>query len=139
MTGVSVVSRDWDEVADVQPALESGNSLGTSAHDQQLHEPLRGWNAFSTTFLVMFKEEGRKSLEFAKKRQIVLFPLLLTLITALTTVGLQFLVGDSSAQVSDIDQKKVDRIKQALENGEFPVDTARIAEKMTSLEKLIQG
>ena len=45
----------------------------------------------------------------------------------------------ASKGVSDIDQKKVDRIKQALENGEFPVDTARIAEKMTSLEKLIQG
>lgn len=105
MTGVRVVSRDWDEVADVQTALESGNSLGTSAHDQQLHEPLRGWNAFSTTFLVMFKEEGRKSLEFAKKRQMVLFPLLLTLVTAITTIGLQFLVGDSSAQVADIESK----------------------------------
>ena len=105
MTGVRVISRDWDEVADVQPALESGNSLGTSAHDQQLHEPLRGWNAFSTTFLVMFKEEGRKSLEFAKKRQMVLFPLLLTLVTAITTIGLQFLVGDSSAQVADIESK----------------------------------
>tara|TARA_B110000037_G_C16642542_1_gene311124 strand:- start:129 stop:479 length:351 start_codon:yes stop_codon:yes gene_type:complete len=45
----------------------------------------------------------------------------------------------ASKGVSDIDQKKVDRIKQALENGEFPVDTNRIAEKMTSLEKLIQG
>jgi|TARA_B110000503_G_scaffold45457_1_gene74361 negative regulator of flagellin synthesis FlgM len=45
----------------------------------------------------------------------------------------------ASKGVSEIDQKKVDRIKQALENGEFPIDTARIAEKMTSLEKLIQG
>ena len=45
----------------------------------------------------------------------------------------------ASKGVSDIDQEKVDRIKQALENGEFPVDTARIAEKMTSLENLIQG
>ena len=45
----------------------------------------------------------------------------------------------ASKDVSDINQKKVDLIKQALENGEFPIDTARIAEKMTSLEKLIQG
>ena len=45
----------------------------------------------------------------------------------------------ASKDISDINQKKVDRIKQALENGEFPIDTARIAEKMTSLEKLIQG
>ncbi len=45
----------------------------------------------------------------------------------------------ASKDVSDINQKKVDRIKQALEDGEFPVDAARVAEKMTSLEKLIQG
>ena len=104
MSGMSIVSRDWDEVADV--SFESNeNTLGTSAHDQYLHEPLRGWHAFSATFHVMFKEEGRKSLEFAKKRQMVLFPLLLTLVTAISTIGLQFLVGDSSAQVSDIESK----------------------------------
>jgi len=103
VSGVSVVSRDWDEVIDVESM--NTQSLGTSAHDQKLHEPLRGWEAFSTTFRVMFKEEGRKSLEFAKKRQMVLFPLLLTLVTAITTIGLQFLVGDSSAQVADIESK----------------------------------
>tara|TARA_B100000767_G_scaffold142315_1_gene134457 strand:+ start:393 stop:2099 length:1707 start_codon:yes stop_codon:yes gene_type:complete len=101
--GVSIGSRDWDDVADVDST--SSPSLGTSAHDQSLHEPLRGWYAFSATFRVMFKEEGRKSLEFAKKRQMVLFPLLLTLVTAITTIGLQFLVGDSSAQVADIESK----------------------------------
>ena len=103
MPGVSVVSRDWNDVDDVNST--SAHPMGTSAHDQFLHEPLRGWHAFSATFRVMFKEEGRKSLEFAKKRQMVLFPLLLTLVTAITTIGLQFLVGDSSAQVSDIDSK----------------------------------
>lgn len=102
MPGATIVSRDWDDVAEGTP-LNAG--LGTSAQGQELHEPLRGWSSFSATFRVMFKEEGRKSIEFAKKRQIVLFPLLLTLITALTTVGLQFLVGDSSAQVADIEQK----------------------------------
>ena len=45
----------------------------------------------------------------------------------------------ASKGVSDINQKKVDRIKEALENGEFPIDPASIAEKMSSLEKLIQG
>lgn len=103
MPGVSVVSRDWDEVAESHST--SSHPMGTSAHDQYLHEPLRGWHAFSATFRVMFKEEGRKSLEFAKKRQMVLFPLLLTLVTAITTIGLQFLVGDSSAQVSDLESK----------------------------------
>ena len=103
MPGVSVVSRDWEEVVGQEYSLQE--PLGTSSHEQRLHEPLRGWNAFSATFRVMFKEEGRKSIEFAKKRQIVLFPLLLTLVTAVTTIGLQFLVGDSSAQVSDLESK----------------------------------
>jgi len=103
VSGVSVVSRDWDEVIEVDSM--NTQSLGTSAHDQELHEPLRGWEAFSATFRVMFKEEGRKSLEFAKKRQMVLFPLLLTLVTAITTIGIQFLVGDSAAQVTDIESK----------------------------------
>jgi hypothetical protein len=35
----------------------------------------------------------------------VLFPLLLTLVTAISTIGLQFLVGDSAAQSSDLDNK----------------------------------
>ena len=103
MPGVSVVSRDWEEVVGDGHSLQE--PLGTSSHQQHLHEPLRGWNAFSATFRVMFKEEGRKSIEFAKKRQIVLFPLLLTLVTAVTTIGLQFLVGDSTGQVSDLESK----------------------------------
>lgn len=103
MSGAHISSRDWNDVAEGQPVAHT--AMGTSSQGQTLHEPLRGWASFSATFLVMFKEEGRKSMEFAKKRQIVLFPLLLTLITALTTVGLQFLVGDSTAQVSDIEQK----------------------------------
>jgi flagellar biosynthesis anti-sigma factor FlgM len=45
----------------------------------------------------------------------------------------------ASKDISDVNQKKVDSIKQALENGEFPINTALIAEKMTRLEKLIQG
>ncbi len=80
-------------------------SPSTAVPGLTLREPLRGWNAFSATFKVMFIEESRKSVEFAKKRQIVLFPLLLTLVTAISTVGLQFLVGDSTAQTSDIDAK----------------------------------
>ncbi|MDA8749742.1 hypothetical protein N9M68_06390 [Candidatus Poseidonia alphae] len=95
-----IESRTWDdEIPERLP------SLGTSAHGATLTEPLRGWNAFSATFRVMFVEEGRKSVEFAKKRQMVLFPLLLTLVTAISTIGLQFLVGDSAAQSSDLDNK----------------------------------
>ena len=100
MSGTFMESRPWtDEV------VEDHRPLGTSSHGVQLNEPLRGWAAFSATFRVMFVEEARKSVEFAKKRQMVLFPLLLTLVTAISTIGLQFLVGDSTAQTSDIDSK----------------------------------
>jgi len=95
-----IESRPWTD-----GVVEEHRSLGTSSHGVQLNEPLRGWAAFSATFRVMFVEEARKSVEFAKKRQMVLFPLLLTLVTAISTIGLQFLVGDSTAQTSDIDAK----------------------------------
>jgi hypothetical protein len=95
-----IESRPWADVEVVEPV-----GLGTSSQGVALNEPLRGWSAFSATFRVMFIEEARKSVEFAKKRQMVLFPLLLTLVTAISTIGLQFLVGDSTAQTSDIESK----------------------------------
>ena len=67
MPGASIVSRDWNDVAEGKPPTLT--PLGTSPQGQVLHEPLRGWASFSATFRVMFKEEGRKSIEFAKKRQ----------------------------------------------------------------------
>ena len=100
MPGTFIESRPWTD-----GVVEEHRSLGTSPHGVQLNEPLRGWAAFSATFRVMFVEEARKSVEFAKKRQMVLFPLLLTLVTAISTIGLQFLVGGSTAQTSDIDSK----------------------------------
>ena len=100
MAGTFVESRPWTDEDFSEPG-----PLGTSSHGVKLNEPLRGWASFSATFRVMFIEEGRKSVEFAKKRQMVLFPLLLTLVTAISTIGLQFLVGDSTAQTSDIDAK----------------------------------
>jgi hypothetical protein len=95
-----IESRPWADVEVVEPV-----GLGTSSQGVALNEPLRGWSAFSATFRVMFIEEARKSVEFAQKRQMVLFPLLLTLVTAISTIGLQFLVGDSTAQTSDIESK----------------------------------
>ena len=100
MAGTFIESRSWSD----EDFSDSG-SLGPSSHGAVLNEPLRGWSSFSATFRVMFLEEARKSVEFAQKRQMVLFPLLLTLVTAISTIGLQFLVGDSTAQTSDIDAK----------------------------------
>lgn len=99
MSETFIETRPWTDTSDPMPPPS------TAVPGLALSEPLRGWGAFSATFKVMFIEESRKSVEFAKKRQIVLFPLLLTLVTAISTIGLQFLVGDSTAQTSDIDAK----------------------------------
>ena len=73
-----ITSREWDDV--VGSYNDGGNvSLGTSSGGIQLLEPQRGFAAFSTTFRYMFREEWRENIDFAKKRQVVLFPLLLTL------------------------------------------------------------
>jgi negative regulator of flagellin synthesis FlgM len=39
----------------------------------------------------------------------------------------------------DFDRAKVDAIKAALQQGNYPVNPRRIAENFVSLEKLIQG
>ncbi len=99
MPGAQIMSRDWDEI-DRSTSL---NGLGTHSGGQLLLTPLRGISSFRATFNVMFKEEFRKNVEFAKARQMVLFPMLLALVTMVSTVGLQFLVGDSAAQTTDTD------------------------------------
>jgi hypothetical protein len=98
-------TRDWAEFVDGEGDYSESIKLGTTNFGMKLLEPLTGFAAFKTTFLVMFKEEKRKSLEFANRRHMMLFPLMLALITMVTTIGLQFLVGDSAAQVSNIEQK----------------------------------
>ncbi len=69
----------------------------------KLNTPLVGWSAFSATYKVMFVEEFRENLDFAKKRRILLFPLLVALVTMVATIGLQFLVGEGAAQGADTD------------------------------------
>ena len=99
MPGAQIISREWDEI-DRSTSLVG---LGTHSGGQVLLTPLRGSSSFRATFTVMFKEEFRKNVEFAKARQMVLFPMLLALVTMVSTVGLQFLVGDSAAQTTDTD------------------------------------
>jgi len=101
----TIATRDWSELVDGEGEYSEPVKLGTTNLGLELLEPLKGFAAFKTTFLVMFKEEKRKSLEFANRRHMMLFPLMLALITMVTTIGLQFLVGDSAAQVSNIEQK----------------------------------
>ncbi|DAC56303.1 MAG TPA: hypothetical protein HA354_07290 [Candidatus Poseidoniaceae archaeon] len=97
MSGAHISSREWDSEDNSIPQV----SLGTHSGGQELLTPLRGLSSFVATFSVMFKEEFRKNVEFAKARQMALFPLLLALVTMVSTIGLQFLVGDSAAQTSD--------------------------------------
>ena len=98
--GATFSSRDWSEAkTEVSPRYDS-NSMGIA-----LLNPLRGWKAFHVTFKVMFIEEYRENLDFAQKRRIVMFPLMLALITMVATIGLQFLVGESTAQGGEIDSK----------------------------------
>ncbi|MGB2055412.1 MAG: flagellar biosynthesis anti-sigma factor FlgM, partial [Porticoccaceae bacterium] len=40
---------------------------------------------------------------------------------------------------ADFDSEKVARIKQAIEEGNYPLDAKRIAESFVSLEKMIGG
>jgi hypothetical protein len=90
MSTTTIVSQDWDEVV-ARTSETTKTSLGTTSADVVLLEPQRGFAAFSTTFRYMFKEEWRENIDFAKKRQVVLFPLLLALVTTITTICLQFL------------------------------------------------
>jgi len=99
LPGAHIISRDWDDV----DHSKSLTGLGTYSGGQRLLTPLKGISSFQATFTVMFKEEFRKNVEFAKARQMVLFPMLLALVTMVSTVGLQFLVGDSAAQTTDTD------------------------------------
>ncbi|MAX45440.1 MAG: hypothetical protein CMB24_01425 [Euryarchaeota archaeon] len=96
---VSISSRDWSEFSE----KSLPDSLGSTNGGVRLNTPLVGWNAFSATFRVMFVEEFRENLDFAKKRRILLFPLLVALVTMVATIGLQFLVGEGAAQGSDTD------------------------------------
>ena len=98
MSGASISSTNW---SDARGDDFSEVNLGTTSAGQRLLTPLRGVSAFLATFKVMYKEEFRKNVEFAKARQMVLFPLLLALVTMVSTIGLQFLVGDSAAQTTE--------------------------------------
>ena len=98
MSGASISSTNW---SDARGDEFSEGHLGSTSAGQRLLTPLRGVSAFLATFKVMYKEEFRKNVEFAKARQMVLFPLLLALVTMVSTIGLQFLVGDSAAQTTE--------------------------------------
>ncbi|MEE2759207.1 MAG: hypothetical protein VYA86_04430 [Candidatus Thermoplasmatota archaeon] len=48
-----------------------------------------------SNFVMMFREEWRQNVDFAKKRHIMMFPVMLALVSMIVTVGLRFLTGDA--------------------------------------------
>ena len=57
------------------------------------NEPNFG-SSFPITFRMMFKEEWRQNVDFAKSRRILMFPALLAVVSMALTIGLRFLTGD---------------------------------------------
>lgn len=51
-------------------------------------------SSFPITFKMMFKEEWRQNVDFAKSRRILMFPALLAVVSMALTIGLRFLTGD---------------------------------------------
>jgi flagellar biosynthesis anti-sigma factor FlgM len=51
-------------------------------------------------------------------------------------VRLSNVAQKAMASRPDVDQEKGDRIKQAIEEGRYPVDSRRLAESFASLERL---
>ena len=60
-----VSSRDWSEVTNVV-----GGDLGTHSGGRK-YSPATLSSAFGITFRMMFKEEWRQNIDFAKKRHIL--------------------------------------------------------------------
>ena len=78
----------------------------------QNREPPTLQQAFGVTFRMMFREEWRQNVDFAKRRNILMFPVMLALFSLILTVGLRFLTGevlidpDSEQQAFSWDQLK---------------------------------
>jgi hypothetical protein len=47
---------------------------------------------------MMFREEWRQNVDFARKRHIMMFPVMLALVAMIITVGLRFLTGDAGIE-----------------------------------------
>ena len=63
-----------------------------------LREPPTFAISFQSNFRMMFREEWRQNVDFAQKRHIMMFPVMLALVTMIITVGLRFLTGDAGIE-----------------------------------------
>ena len=65
---------------------------------KKLREPPGFSTSLRSNFLMMFREEWRQNVDFAKKRHIMMFPVMLALVSMVVTVGLRFLTGDAGIE-----------------------------------------
>ena len=63
-----------------------------------LREPPTFPTSFHSNFVMMFREEWRQNVDFARKRHIMMFPVMLALVAMIITVGLRFLTGDAGIE-----------------------------------------
>ena len=63
-----------------------------------LREPPTFAISFQSNFRMMFREEWRQNVDFARKRHIMMFPVMLALVAMIITVGLRFLTGDAGIE-----------------------------------------
>ena len=64
----------------------------------KLLEPPGFSTSLLSNFAMMFREEWRQNIDFAKKRHIMMFPVMLALVSMVVTVGLRFLTGDAGIE-----------------------------------------
>ena len=64
----------------------------------KLLEPPGFSTSLRSNFVMMFREEWRQNVDFAKKRHIMMFPVMLALVAMVVTVGLRFLTGDAGIE-----------------------------------------
>lgn len=68
----------------------------------------------------MFKEEWRQNIDFAKKRHIALFPVMLAFLSLIVTVGLRYLTGEVLiSEESDQQAFSWDQLKMYMHGGIF--------------------
>ena len=100
MTSTLSGTRSWEEAEEANLASTT-SSMGSHSGGASIIEPVSHLEVFRMMFPSMFKEEWRESLEFARARNILLFPAMLALIAFVATIGLQFLVGEGAAQIAE--------------------------------------
>ena len=91
--GISeIVSKEWSDVVELGEKKEP--LIGSSNLGHRLYESPNLIGSFSTTCRMMIKEEWRQTVDFARKRNVLLFPALVSLFSMILAMGFPFLVGE---------------------------------------------